>query len=34
MEKEVAVIKNHAVEKGFVKKEEWQAIAKTLAAPE
>jgi hypothetical protein len=31
MEKEVAVIKNHALEKGFVKKEEWQAIAKSLA---
>jgi len=31
MEKEVAVIKNHAVEKGFVKKEDWQAFAKSLA---
>ncbi len=31
MEKEVAPIKNHAIEKGFVKKEEWQAIAKALA---
>jgi hypothetical protein len=31
MEKEIAVIKNHAVENGFVKKEEWQAIAEGLA---
>jgi hypothetical protein len=30
MEKEVGVIKNHVIEKGFVKKEEWQAIAKSL----
>lgn len=31
MEKEVAVIKNHAVEKELLKKEEWQAIADSLA---
>ncbi|HKZ88550.1 MAG TPA: hypothetical protein VJ066_05265 [Candidatus Bathyarchaeia archaeon] len=30
MEKEVGVIKNPFIEKGFIKKEEWQAIAKSL----
>jgi hypothetical protein len=31
VDKEVAMIKNHVIEKGFVKKEEWQVIAKNLA---
>ncbi len=31
MEKEAAVIKNHAVESGLIKKEEWLAIASGLA---
>ena len=30
MEKEVTDVKNHAIENGFIKKEEWQEIVKGL----